>query len=212
MPSPTMDSAPHDDVFTRTQIVDAMIRVLHELPLHEVTPARVADEADVTIATLEASFPSWDGLLLATIDRWNDRRTTPLMPLAAEFGTIRFLRAIVTANVDDPSLMRFLTSTLNIAAAPKHPLAPMLHIRWRKFHGFVQQSLMQDIAAGREPHTMEPSRGAEQLLATYEGLQLQSMVRPEMDLLESFDRAVTRLREGWSREYVPPVWDLGRAS
>lgn len=102
MPSPDMDSAPHDDVFTRTQIVDAMIRVLHELPMHEVTPARVADEADATIATLEASFPSWDGLLLATIDRWNDRRTGPLTPIAAELGTIRFLRAIVTANIEDP--------------------------------------------------------------------------------------------------------------
>ncbi|MBM7474184.1 TetR/AcrR family transcriptional regulator [Curtobacterium herbarum] len=212
MPSPTTDSAPHDDVSTRTQIVDAMIRVLHELPLHEVTPERVATEADTTTATLDVSFPSWDGLLLATIDRWNDRRTTPLMPIATEMGTMRFLRAIVTANIADPSLMRFLTSTLNIAAAPRHPLAPMLHARWRRFHGFVQQSLVQDIAAGREPRTMEPSRGAEQLLATYEGLQLQSMVRPEMDLLESFDRAVTRLREGWSREYVPPVWDLGRAS
>ena len=159
---------------------------------------------------------AWDlafaALYLDAIDRWNEDRTVPLMPLAEQHGTIRFLRAIVTANVADPSLMRFLTATLNIAASPEHPLAPMLHIRWRRFHGFVQQSLMQDIAAGREPHTMEPSRGAEQLLATYEGLQLQSMVRPEMDLLESFDRAVTRLREGWSREYVPPVWDLGRAS
>jgi AcrR family transcriptional regulator len=208
MPSPTKDSAQQDDVSTRLHIVDAMIRVLRELPLHEVTLASVADAAGTEPDTISASFPSWDGLLLATIDRWNDQRTAPLMPLAAELGTILFLRAIVTKNIEDPSLMRFLTSTLNIAAAPKHPLAPMLHSRWRRFHGFVEQSLVQDVAAGREPHTMEPSRGAEQLLATYEGLQLQSMVRPEMDLLESFDRAVTRLREGWSRAYVPPVWDL----
>jgi AcrR family transcriptional regulator len=212
MPSATMESAQHDDVFTRTKIVDAMIRVLHELPLHEVTPARVAAQADMSVETMTASFPSWDGLLLASIDRWNDQRTTPLMPIAAELGTIRFLRAIVMKNIEDPSLMRFLTATLNIAAAPNHPLAPMLHARWRRFQTFVQQSLVQDIAVGREPRTMEPARGAEQLLATYEGLQLQSMVRPEMDLLESFDRAVTRLREGWSREYVPPVWDLTRAS
>jgi AcrR family transcriptional regulator len=212
MPSATMESAQHDDVFTRTKIVDAMIRVLHELPLHEVTPARVAAQADMSVETMTASFPSWDGLLLASIDRWNDQRTTPLMPIATELGTIRFLRAIVMKNIEDPSLMRFLTATLNIAAAPNHPLAPMLHARWRRFQTFVQQSLVQDIAVGREPRTMEPARGAEQLLATYEGLQLQSMVRPEMDLLESFDRAVTRLREGWSREYVPPVWDLTRAS
>jgi len=103
---------------------------------------------------------------------------------------------------------RFLTATLNIAASPEHPLAPMLHARWRRFHAFVQHALERDVLLGREPGTMEPARGSEQLLATSEELQLQSMVRPEMDLLEAFDRAVTRLREGWSRAYVPPVWEL----
>lgn len=112
------------------------------------------------------------------------------------------------AGVDLDVVARFLTATLNIAASPEHPLAPMLHARWRRFHAFVQHALERDVLLGREPGTMEPARGSEQLLATYEGLQLQSMVRPEMDLLEAFDRAVTRLREGWSRAYVPPVWEL----
>ncbi len=192
----------------RVEVVAAMIRVLRANALHEVSYEHVAVEAGQTVEVVTGVFPTWDGLLLATIDQWNDQRTTPLLPIAERSGTIVFLRAIVGANVADPSLMRFLTSTLNIAATPHHPLAPMLYTRWRKFHGFVLQSLQHDIQVGREPQTMEPARGAEQLLATYEGLQLQSMVRPEMDLLESYDRAVTRLREGWSREYVPPVWDL----
>ncbi|WIE76402.1 hypothetical protein [Curtobacterium sp. MCSS17_007] len=192
----------------RVEVVDAMIRVLRANALHEVSYEHVATESGRPVEVVTDLFPTWDGLLLATIDQWNDQRTTPLLPIAERSGTIVFLRAIVSANVADPALMRFLTSTLNIAATPHHPLAPMLHSRWRKFHGFVLAALQRDIEVGREPHTMEPARGAEQLLATYEGLQLQSMVRPEMDLLESFDRAVTRLREGWSREYVPPVWDL----
>ncbi|MDD1383964.1 hypothetical protein [Curtobacterium poinsettiae] len=112
------------------------------------------------------------------------------------------------AGVDLDVVARFLTATLNIAASPEHPLAPMLHARWRRFHAFVQHALERDVLLGREPGTMEPARGSEQLLATSEELQLQSMVRPEMDLLEAFDRAVTRLREGWSRAYVPPVWEL----
>lgn len=39
-------------------------------------------------------------------------------------------------------------------------------------------------------------------------LHLQSMVWPGMNLLDSFDRAVTRMRDGWARTYTPPVWDL----
>jgi hypothetical protein len=199
---------PAEEARARTEIVAAMIQVLRVRPLHETTPELVAAAASRTVDELQDTFPSWDGLLLATIDQWNAQRTAPLMAIAGAKGTVLFLRAIVTANVRDPALMRFLTSTLNIAATPQHPLAPMLHSRWRNFHAFVQQSLQQDIRVGREPNTMEPARGAEQLLATYEGLQLQSMVRPEMNMLDSYDRAITRLRDGWSREYVAPAWDL----
>ncbi|WP_139179634.1 hypothetical protein [Curtobacterium sp. MCBA15_007] len=162
-----------DDPSLRGEAILGMITALRSRPLHEVTPEVVAAAAGVDLDAVARTFPSWDGLLLATIDRWNEERTVPLMPLAEQHGTVRFLRAIVA----DPWLMRFLTATLNIAASP-------------------------------EPGTMEPARGSEQLLATSEELQLQSMVRPEMDLLEAFDRAVTRLREGWSRAYVPPVWEL----
>lgn len=200
-----------DAAHLRAAVVEGMMRALRSRPLHEVTPAVVAVESGESVAVIERTFPSWDGLLLATVDRWNDQRTAPLMPVAEQHGAVLFLRAIVTANIADPSLMRFLTATLNIAAAPEHPLAPMLHLRWRRFHAFVQQALERDVVLGREPHTMEPDRGAEQLLAVYEGLQLQSMVRPDMDLLSSFDRAVTRLREGWSRTYIAPVWDLDLA-
>lgn len=208
-----IDTTPQstDAASLRATVVEGMVLALRSRPLHEVTPAVVAASAAVSVEVVDNTFPSWDGLLLATIDRWNDQRTAPLMPLAEQYGTVPFLRAIVTANVADPSLMRFLTAMLNIAASPEHQLAPMLHVRWRRFHAFVQHSLERDVALGREPRTMEPARGSEQLLATYEGLQLQSMVRPEMDLLESFDRAVTRLREGWTRAYVAPVWDLDLA-
>jgi AcrR family transcriptional regulator len=205
------DAPAGDTESMRSRLVARMMQSLRTRPLHEVTVESVAREADTTPETVEAVFPSWDGLLLATIDQWNDQRTGPLMGIAEQHGTIRFLRAIVTSNIADPALMRFLTSMLSIAAAPDHPLAPMLHMR-RGFHAFVQRALERDVQLGREPGTMEPARGSEQLLATYEGLQLQSMVRPDMDLLEAYDRAVTRLREGWAREYVAPVWDLELAS
>jgi AcrR family transcriptional regulator len=207
-----MNFALPDATTLRSTIVEGMIRALRTRPLHEVNPAVVAAEAGEPVSAVDRAFPSWDGLLLATIDRWHEQRTAPLMPIAERHGTVPFLRAIVAANVADPALMRFMTASLNIAASPEHPLAPMLHARWRRFHAFVQQALERDVRLGREPQTMEPARGSEQLLATYEGLQLQSMVRPEMHLLESFDRAVTRLRDGWSRTYVAPVWDLDLVS
>lgn len=50
--------------------------------------------------------------------------------------------------------------------------------------------------------------GAEQLIAVYEGLQMQSLLRPHLDLLASYDRAVARLRDGWASSRSLPVWQL----
>lgn len=192
----------------RIQVVDAAIATFRIHAFHQVSLEMVAEVASLPIALVEAQFPTWDGLVMATIDRWNGQRMTPILKVAETHGTVALLRGIVAANVEDPSLMRLLTAMLNIAATPNHPMAPMLHQEWRRFHGLVRNNLARDIELGREPLTMEPARGAEQLIALYEGLQLQSMVRPQMDLLDAYDRAVTRLRYGWSHTYQPPVWDL----
>ncbi|KQO64250.1 hypothetical protein ASF23_16950 [Curtobacterium sp. Leaf261] len=175
---------------------------------HEASYALLAATANLSLSDIQRHFPSWEGLVLATIDRWNEQRMAPIVPVAATHGTVRFLRGIVTANIADPALMRMLAATVNIAATPGHPMAPHLHERWHRFHLMVQNSLEHDVETGREPATMNPPRGAEQLIALYEGLQLQSMVRPDMDLLDAYDRAITRLREGWKQAYIKPVWEI----
>lgn len=190
------------------QIIQSAITVFRQYAFHNATFDLVAATAQLPVTEVIARFPTWESLLVATIDFWNGQRMRPIQPLAERAGAAVFLRAIVQANIKDPALMRLLSATVNIAATPEHPMAPFLHQQWHRFHLMVAQQLAADITAGREPATMEPARGAEQLIALYEGLQLQSMVRPTMNLLESYDRAVTRLRAGWAREYVAPVWDL----
>jgi AcrR family transcriptional regulator len=195
---------------TRVRIVEAAISVFRRYAFHTATFDIVAATAGLSVAEVTHAFPTWESLVVATIDRWNNQRMRPIMPLAEHHGTVVFLRGIVRANVDDPALMRFLSATANIAATPNHPMAPFLHQEWARFHVLIIRQLEKDIQAGREPDTMQPVRGAEQLIALYEGLQLQSMVRPGMDLLDAYDRAVTRLRDGWARTYTPPVWNLDR--
>lgn len=193
---------------SRLQILEATITVLRRFAFHEANYDLVATTAGVPPVEVLDAFPTWESLLVATLDLWNGRRMTPILPVAEHQGAVAFLRGLVRANIDDPALMRVLSATVNIAATPGHPMAPHLHDAWRHFHMMVMKQLHTDIRVGREPDTMEPARGAEQLIALYEGLQLQSMVRPGMNMLDAYDRAVTRLRDGWSKSYTPPVWDL----
>jgi AcrR family transcriptional regulator len=185
----------------RIMIVGATVDLLRDVPFHEATIGAVAERLDLPVAELEQHFPSWDGLVLAALDRWNGGRMDEVTRDVGDRSTVEFLRAIVASNAEDPALMRLLVALLSVAGNAAHPMSPYLRSRYQLFYQQIRRGLEHDIAIGRAPHTMEPRRGAEQLLALYEGMQLQALLRPDLDLVAAFDRAVSRLERGWLEPY-----------
>ncbi|MFD1721187.1 hypothetical protein [Amnibacterium endophyticum] len=196
------------DVDPRYAFIAATIGELRDHALSEVSRESVAERAGRDATEMDELFASFPDLLIETIHTWYTQRTTPLMPIAQRHGAVAFLRANVVSNLADPALMRVLSALPGFAATPGHPLALWAQEHFLRFHVVVQRALREDVVVGREPETMKPARGAEQLIALYEGLQVQAMVRPTMDLLASYDRAVTRLRDGWSLTYTPAAFEL----
>jgi AcrR family transcriptional regulator len=185
----------------RIMIVGATVDLLRDVPFHEATATAVAARMGISTEELELHFPSWDGLVLAALDRWNGGRMDEVTREVGDRSTVEFLRAIVASNAEDPALMRLLVALLSVAGNEAHPMAPYLRSRYQLFYQQIRRGLEHDIAIGRAPHTMEPRRGAEQLIALYEGLQLQALLRPDLDLVPAFDRAVSRLERGWMERY-----------
>lgn len=201
-------AAANDAMARRIRVVDSAIELFRTRHLSTVGIEDVAATASLTIDEVNEQFASWEDIVLAATDRWHGRRMRHCAPLLASRGTVRFLRAVMESNIDDPALGRFLLAAADWSRATEHPLSVGLNRRWHEYQTTVQNGLTHDISVGREPSTMAPCRGAEQLIALTLGLQVQAMMRPGMDLLAAFDRAVVRLREGWSRSYIPPVWEL----
>lgn len=201
-------TAPAAEVDPRHELIAATIGELRERILVELTPESVAARAGRPVEDVHALFASFPDLLVESIHAWYTQRTAPILPIAQKHGAVAFLRANAVSNLADPALMRVLTALACLAATPDHPLALWSQEHWLRFHVQVQRALREDVVVGREPATMNPARGSEQLIALYQGLHLQAMVRPSMDLLASYDRAVTRLRDGWSLAYTPPAWEL----
>jgi AcrR family transcriptional regulator len=187
----------------RIMIVGTTVDLLRDVPFHEARPDAVAERLGLSLEELHQHFPSWDGLVLAAVDRWNGARMDSVTAEVGDRSTVEFLRAIVASNVDDPALMRLLVALLSVAGNQAHPMSAYLRSRYQLFYAQVRRGLEHDIAIGRAPHTMDPRRGAEQLIALYEGLQLQALLRPELDLVPAFDRAVARLERGWNERYEP---------
>jgi AcrR family transcriptional regulator len=189
-------------------IVQAAIGCYRSRAFHEVTLEAVGEASGLGVAVVLERFPTQEDLVVATVQVWNAERMAVAVPLAERHGAAFFLRVLLQANTEDPSLVRLLTAVVNIAATPGHPMACVLQRQWIQFHALVERALARDVWLGREPSVLDPARGAEQLVAMYEGLQLQSMMRPGMDLLDSWDHAIERLRTGWAGHTAVALWEV----
>ncbi|QSB22991.1 hypothetical protein [Curtobacterium sp. 24E2] len=80
----------------------------------------------------------------------------------------------------------------------------------KRFDEYVEQlsnGLQRDFDNGTEESAIPAYQAATQLLAVYEGLQIQMLVRPHIDVMVEFDRSVRTLRQGW-KQHELPSWDL----
>lgn len=166
----------------------------------------VAAAAGVDNEVLQREFPTWQSLLAVTVMRWHEARIAPLLAEAGGEGAAAFLERLIAANLADPRMMRLLVSTLTEGADTSNPAAPFYRNQYEGFHRTVHHLFEQDVAAGREPATVDPRRAADQLLALYEGLQLQAMLRNGFDVLAAFRDVTAQLRRGWAADiHMEPV-------
>jgi hypothetical protein len=185
------------DADLRHRIVTAAVEAFRRSDFHSVGPAEVAALADVTVDQLSDAYPVWELLVVAVMDRWDNGDRRRLWHLAEEQGASAYLRARLQSGLADPALVRIRVATLSAASAPSHPAAGWFRTQYEHAFDDVTLALVRDVVAGREPHGTSPRQAAEQLVALYEGLQLQAMLRDDVDLLTGWDRAVARMRAGW---------------
>jgi len=202
----------HDERFEDEQslaerIVRGAIRAYRMHPFEDVDASTVAEVTGVDADVVGRLFPTWDALLLVTYDRWMQlrvtRRTNP------PSCTIAHLRMTLAEDVADPGLVRILAGIVTIAASD-NGFAELFRKRFEEHVDEVTTGLQHDVDTGVEELSIPAYQAATQLLAVHEGLQIQMLIRPHVDVLVEFDRAVRTLRQGW-REREVPAWDLDEA-
>ncbi|MEK6309883.1 MAG: hypothetical protein V4755_04175 [Curtobacterium sp.] len=201
-------AALEDEQSLAERIVRGAIRAYRLHTFDQVDAAVVAEVAGVPLDAVARVFPTWDALLLVTYDRWTQLRGTrrSVQPSC----TIEHVRMTLAEDVADPGLVRVLAGVINIAAA-ETGFAELFRKRFEEYVGELTAGLQRDFDSETERSVVPADVAATQLLAVYEGLQIQMLVRPHVDVLVEFDRAVRTLRQGW-REREVPAWDLDAPS
>ncbi|MBT2503570.1 hypothetical protein [Curtobacterium sp. ISL-83] len=199
----------HDERFEDEQslaerIVRGAIRAYRLHPFESVDAAVVAEVASVPVETVVRLFPTWDALLLVTYDRWaqlrGSRRNTP--PTC----TIDQVRMTLAEDLADPGLVRVLAGVITIAASDGG-FAELFRKRFEDYVAQLTVGLQRDLDAAVEQSSIPAYQAATQLAAMYQGLQIQMLVRPHLDVIVEYDRAARTLRQGWRQTDVT-AWDL----
>ncbi|UBQ01764.1 MULTISPECIES: TetR/AcrR family transcriptional regulator [Curtobacterium] len=196
-----------DDATLAERIVRGAIRAYRLHPFHDVDAATIAETCGVDHAVVDRLFPTWDGLLLVVYDRWLQLRGSRRSSVPR--CTLDHVRTTLAEDVADPGLVRLLAGVLPLAASERD-FAGFFRKRFEEYVEELTVGLQRDVDAGTEVIGIPAHQAATQLLAVYEGLQVQMLVRPYLDVLVEYDRAVHTLRHGW-REPEPVAWDLDAA-
>lgn len=187
------------------RLTRAAIRAYRMYAFTDVDAAVVAEVAGVTLEDVHRAFPSWDALLLVTYDYWVQLRGSTRRRKAS--CAIEHVRMTLAEDVADPGLVRVLAGVINIAGA-ETSFAELFRKRYEEYATELATALRRDFDTGVEQSVVTAERAATQLLALYEGFQIQLLVRPGVDVLAEWDEAVRGLREGWRKPRPMPAWDL----
>jgi AcrR family transcriptional regulator len=207
--APLTNQRAADDEVPRTRAINGAIAVLHDRGTTGFAIEAVAQRSGMDPSEIEALFPNRHALLAAAVERWTRAVSAPLLPMLPERGTVAFMHALLAAHVEESGLMRLLASTLAIATDREVDGADYYRSVYGEFRQTIRTALAADVREGREPATMDPERGAQQLLALYDGLRLQALLTDDTDPVDAFDRAAARMRRGWSEQYEQPTyWDI----
>ncbi|MGU3411403.1 TetR/AcrR family transcriptional regulator [Microbacterium sp. M1A1_1b] len=185
------------EVDLRDRIVSAGIFAYRAADFHQVTVGAVAQHADVTVEEFHRAYPVWELFIIAVIDRWSTAQQTAFRQIAEQDGAVAHVRARLETGLADPALVRLRLALLSAASNPGHAAAGWFRRQYALTYEDLTLALVRDVVRGRESRGVSPRIAAEQLLALYEGLQMQSLLRDDADVLPGFDRAVARMRVGW---------------
>jgi AcrR family transcriptional regulator len=157
----------------------------------------VARRADLDPDEVSALFPSWDLLAIAIIDGWFGALRRDRMDTAETEGAVAYLRSLLETAQQDPALVRTRFALMGQAADLTHPARGWYRAQYAQFVQDVALFFTRDVVAKREPRGVSPRTAAGQLVALFDGLELQSLMLDVVDLPVAWDLAVDRLRSGW---------------
>lgn len=180
---------------TRKRVIDAAIIAFGKRGYHHATLREIGELTGVSAASIIQFFGSKQELFLSVMEKWTEN--TQSIISERSFGLDYFvgLRNAMAYNVQNPGLIELHIALCAEANDPEHPAHEYMTRRYRTIVPNVAGHILEAAAAGAiAPLSLDDAHTeATHLVAAMDGLQIQWLLLPDLDIELRFDQYIDQM-------------------
>jgi|EndMetStandDraft_5_1072996.scaffolds.fasta_scaffold492681_1 AcrR family transcriptional regulator len=168
----------------RRQILDVATREIAASGFRGASLAEIADSVGVSQPGLLHHYPSKAALLLAVLEQKSAEDTQLVDEVFAngDASVGQAMTALVAMNQRDPERIRLYCVTSAESIDPQHPAHDFYLQRYQNIRSRLAERLAEDKRRGRLPASLDAAEVAKEIIALMDGLQVQWLLEPEIDM------------------------------
>lgn len=181
----------------QAEILDKAAEAFAERGFTSTSMREIAIAVGMTQQGLTYHFPSKQALLTAVLQRRDELAVEHHR--ASGLGVMDTLRAVVQENLSRPGLVRLMASLASEGISPEHAAHDFVQEHFAKAREVFAALLERGQGSGEVRDDIPAAELAMMVVGAYEGLQLQWMIGPDVDLPRAFETVVCVLAPPVSR-------------
>ncbi|MEW2290905.1 TetR/AcrR family transcriptional regulator [Streptomyces sp. NPDC047841] len=168
----------------RAEIIAAASRVFAVSGYHGGSLRQISRDLDLSFTSLLHHFPSKDELLVAVLEDADSAERDAVETDLRERGVVEAMVNLASRNLRKPEMLRLVAVLAAEASSPGHPAHQWFDERYVRLRELLTEAIREDQRQQRAMSTAEPAQLAAQLIALWDGLQLQWLIRPQTNMID----------------------------
>ncbi len=149
---------------------------------------KIAADLSLSVTSVSHHFGSKGALLLAVLDHTDDLGAS-FIGSHPDDGLSSTLLPLIERNLATPNLLRLLAVVAAEASAEQHPAHEWFLRRYRRLSTWIASGVAAERAPGEAPDA-EDLAAARDIIAAWDGHQLQWLLDPELDMVAAMRRSL----------------------
>jgi AcrR family transcriptional regulator len=182
---------------SKEAILEAALPLFARQGYRGASLASIASAAGLTQAGLLHHFPSKEDLLLGLLDRrdHDDGKRLSSLPIGPGLDYLDRLEELVRHNQTAPEVVRLFTTLVGEGTSDEHPAHQYFADRYERIRARAIRTLREGQASGEIRDDVDLEAIVPVLFAVMDGLQIQWLLDPEIDMVASFDWFASVVRD-----------------